>query len=170
MKGPMLNIDQNNLDQRRRIWLNTVPAFDTLYDQMERGFFLYCSGRRPHSSRSSGQSRRPYTSQNGAWPSTNRVRFTSVQTLILPLPVFLFPPKDDPSKVAAFISRTADTFRRWPDGTPPYPPRSLTHTKSQEEQFLGSTFNFERVQDDDQAYKVHVHECFYHPFSLKWRP
>jgi hypothetical protein len=51
--------------------------FDTLYDEMELGFFAILLRATDHtSSRSSGRSRRPSTSQNGAWPPTNRVRST----------------------------------------------------------------------------------------------
>jgi hypothetical protein len=79
-------------------------------------------------------------------------------------------PKDDAfEKVRrAFIEPgRADTLREMAEmmNTASDPFRDLvTYSKCQEEQFWGSTFNFERVQDDDQAYKLHINECFYHRF------
>ena len=39
-------------------------------------------------------------------------------------------------------------------------------SKQREEFFFGHTFTFERHQDDDQAYILHVKRCFYHQFAL----
>lgn len=39
-------------------------------------------------------------------------------------------------------------------------------SKQREEFFFGRTFTFERHQDDDQAYILHVKRCFYHQFTL----
>ncbi len=39
-------------------------------------------------------------------------------------------------------------------------------SKQREEFFFGRTFTFERHQDDDQAYILHVKRCFYHQFAL----
>ena len=79
-------------------------------------------------------------------------------------------PKDDAfEKVRrAFIEPgRADMLREMAEvmntGTDPFR-NVVTYSKSQEEQFFGSKFTFERVQDDDHAYRVHVHECFYHRF------
>ncbi len=39
-------------------------------------------------------------------------------------------------------------------------------SKEREAQFFGRTFTFERPQDDDQAYILHVKRCFYHRFAV----
>lgn len=39
-------------------------------------------------------------------------------------------------------------------------------SKQREEFFFGHTFTFERFQDDQQAYILHVRRCFYHQFAL----
>ena len=39
-------------------------------------------------------------------------------------------------------------------------------SKQREEFFFGNTFSFERYQDDEQAYILHVKRCFFHQFAL----
>jgi hypothetical protein len=39
-------------------------------------------------------------------------------------------------------------------------------SKQREEYFFGKTFTFERHQDDQQSYILHVKRCFYHQFAL----
>ncbi len=39
-------------------------------------------------------------------------------------------------------------------------------SKQREEYFFGKTFTFERHQDDQQAYILHVKRCFYHQFAV----
>jgi hypothetical protein len=39
-------------------------------------------------------------------------------------------------------------------------------SRQREEYFFGRTFTFERHQDDQQAYILHVKRCFYHQFAL----
>jgi hypothetical protein len=54
---------------------------------------------------------------------------------------FIEPGRADTLREMAEMMNTAtDSFRHL-----------VTYSKSQEEQFWGSTFNFERVQDDDHA-------------------
>lgn len=49
----------------------------------------------------------------------------------------------------------------------PDPMRVLVDaSKQREEYFFGKTFTFERHQDDQQAYILHVKRCFYHQFTL----
>ena len=147
---------------------------DTLYHETERGFFAMLSqGDGPHLEQViRSEQAALYESKRGL--ATNEQSTFHLRCMTLALAAYrvlqLSVPKDDAfEKVRrAFIEAgRADTFREMAEmmNTATDPFRDLvTHTKSQEEQFLGSTFNFERVQDDDQAYKVHVHECFYHRF------
>jgi hypothetical protein len=148
--------------------------FDTLYDAMERGFFAVLSqGDELHLEQAiRSEQTALYESKRGLATDEQNTFHLRCGTLVLGAYRVLqrSVPKDDAfEKVRrAFIDPgRADTFREMTEmmdsATDPF--RDLvTHTKSQEEQFLGSTFNFERVQDDDHAYKVHVNECFYHRF------
>jgi hypothetical protein len=148
--------------------------FDTLYDAMEQGFFAMLS----HSDGPDieqvirSELTALYESKRGLAGDEQSKFHLRCGTLALAGYRVLqrFVPKEGAfEKVRrAFIEPgRADTFREMAEimNTADDPFRDLvTHTKSQEEQFLGSTFKFERVQDDDQAYKVDVHECFYHRF------
>jgi hypothetical protein len=50
----------------------------------------------------------------------------------------------------------------------PNPMTVLTDaSKEREEEFFGRTFAFERIQDDNKAYLLHVNGCFYHKFSVE---
>jgi hypothetical protein len=50
----------------------------------------------------------------------------------------------------------------------PDPMKVLTDaSKEREEEFFGQTFAFERIQDDNHAYLLHVNGCFYHRFSVE---
>jgi hypothetical protein len=148
--------------------------FDTLYDAMERGFFAMLSlSDGPHLEQViRSEQTALYESKRGLAGDEQHTFHLRCGTLVLAAYRVLQRsiPKDDAfEKVRrAFIEPgRADTFREMAEmmNTAGDPFRQLvTHTKSQEEQFLGSTFKFERVQDDDHAYKVHVHECFYHRF------
>ena len=40
-------------------------------------------------------------------------------------------------------------------------------SKEREEEFFGQTFTFERIQDDNNAYLLHVRGCFYHKFAVE---
>jgi hypothetical protein len=148
--------------------------FDTLYGAMEQGFFFVLS-------QGEGQDIEQviraeltalYESKRGLAMDAQSTFHLRCATLALAGYRVLqrSVSKDDAfEKVRrAFIEPgRADTFGEMAElmNTATDPFRQLVaHTKSQEEQFLGSTFRFERVQDDDQAYKVHVHECFYHSF------
>ncbi len=42
----------------------------------------------------------------------------------------------------------------------------INASKEREEKFFGRTFSFEPIQDDDQAYLLHVKQCFYHRFAV----
>jgi hypothetical protein len=147
---------------------------DTLYHETERGFFAMLSqGDGPHLEQViRSEQTALYESKRGAATDEQHTFHLRCGTLVLAAyrVLQLSVPKDDAfEKVRrAFIEAgRADTFREMAElmDTAIDPFRDLvTHTKSQEQQFLGSTFNFERVQDDDQAYKVHVNECFYHRF------
>jgi|HubBroStandDraft_4_1064222.scaffolds.fasta_scaffold315571_2 hypothetical protein len=148
--------------------------FDTLYDQMEQGFFatLLQGGGPDLEQVIRSEQTALYEPKRGLATDEQGTFHLRCGTLALAayrvLQVSV--PKDDAfEKVRrAFIEPgRADTFREMAEmmNAAADPFRDLvTHTKSQEEQFLGSTFNFERVQDDDHAYKVHVHKCFYHSF------
>ena len=148
--------------------------FDTLYDQMERGFFAMLSqGDGPHLEQViRSEQTALYESKRGLATDEQNAFHLRCATLVLAAyrVLLVSVPKDDAfEKVRrAFIEPgRADTFREMAEmmNTAGDPFRHLvTHTKSQEEQFLGSTFNFERVQDDDHAYKLHVNECFFHRF------
>jgi hypothetical protein len=148
--------------------------FDSLYEQTERGFFgtlLQCDGPNLVKVIRSEQTALFESKRDLARdePSTFHLRCA---TLVLAAYRVLLDsvPKDDAfEKVrGAFIEPTrADTLREMGEliNTATDPFRDLVaHTKCQEEQYLGTTFKLERVQDDDHAYKVHVHECFYHRF------
>jgi hypothetical protein len=39
-------------------------------------------------------------------------------------------------------------------------------SREREEYFFGRTFTFDRYQDDEQAYILHVKRCFYHQFAV----
>jgi hypothetical protein len=148
--------------------------FDTLYDAMEAGFFAMLSqSDGPHLEQVIRSDLTAlYGSKQGLATDEQSTFHLRCGTLVLAAYRVLqgsVPKEDAFEKVRrAFIEPgRADTFREMADlmnsATDPF--RDLvTHTKSQEEQFLGSTFKFERVQDDDHAYKVDVHECFYHRF------
>jgi len=148
--------------------------FDTLYADMERGFFaVLLQGDGPHLEQAiRSEQTALYESKRGLATDEQSTFHLRCGTLVLAAyrVLLVSVPKDDAfEKVRrAFIEPgRADTFREMAEmmNTATDPFRHLvTHTKSQEEQFLGSTFNFERVQDDDHAYKVHVNECFYHRF------
>ena len=148
--------------------------FDTHYAEMERGFFAILSqGDGQHLEQViRSEQTALYESKRGVATDLQSTFHLRCGTLVLAAyrVLLVSVPKDDAfEKVRrAFIEPgRADTFREMAEmmNTATDPFRHLvTHTKSQEEQFLGSTFNFERVQDDDHAYKVHVHECFYHRF------
>ena len=148
--------------------------FDTLYDAMERGFFaILLQGDGQHLEQViRSEQTALYESKRGAATDEQHTFHLRCGTLVLAAyrVLQLSVPKDDAfEKVRrAFIEPgRADTLREMAEmmNTATDPFRHLvTHTKCQEEQFLGSTFNFERVQDDDHAYKVHVNECFYHRF------
>ena len=135
--------------------------FDTLYDAMERGFFATLShGDGPHLEQ-------VIRSEQAALYESNRGLATDEQstfhlwcgTLVLAAYRVLQDsvPKDDAFKKVrrAFIEPgRAATFREMAEmmntATDPFH-HLVTYSKSQEEQFWGSTFNFERVQDDDHA-------------------
>lgn len=52
--------------------------------------------------------------------------------------------------------------------TAPDPMTALTDaSREREEHFFGRTFAFERIQDDSNAYLLHVRGCFYHKFSVE---
>jgi hypothetical protein len=148
--------------------------FDTLYDEMERGFFAILSqGEGPHLEQGiRSEQTALYESKRGLATGEQNAFHLRCMTLAIAayrvLQVSL--PKDDAfEKVRrAFIEPgRADTLREMAEmmNTAPDASRDLVaYSKSQEEQFWGSTFNFERVQDDDHAYKLHVNECFYHRF------
>ena len=148
--------------------------FDTLYEQMERGFFAtMLQGDGPHLEQViRSEQTALYESKRGLATDEQSTFHLRCGTLVLAAyrVLLVSVPKDDAfEKVRrAFIEPgRADTFREMAEmmNTATDPFRHLvTHTKSQEEQFLGSTFNFERVQDDDHAYLLHVNECFYHRF------
>jgi hypothetical protein len=148
--------------------------FDTLYDEMERGFFaLLSQGDGPNLEQVIRLEQTAlYESIRGSAGDEQGTFHLRCGTLALAAyrVLQLSVSKDDAfEKVRrAFIEPgRAHTFREMAEmmNTATDPFRDLvTHTKSQEEQFLGSTFKFDRVQDDDQAYKVDVHECFYHRF------
>jgi hypothetical protein len=151
-----------------------TAGFDTLYDELERGFFaILLQGDGPHLEQviRSEQSAL-YESKRGLATDEQSTFHLWCGTLVLAAYRVLQDsvPKDDAFKKVrrAFIEPgRAATFREMAEmmNTATDPFRQLvTHTKSQEEQFMGSTFKIERVQDDDHAYKVHVHECFYHRF------
>jgi hypothetical protein len=148
--------------------------FDTLYDAMEQGFFaLLSQGDGPHLEQViRSEQTALFESKRGLAIDEQSTFHLRCGTLALAAyrVLQLSVPKDDAFEEVrrALIEPTrADGLREMAEmlNTAGDPFRHLvTHTKSQEEQFLGSTFKFERVQDDDHAYKVHVHECFYHRF------
>ena len=149
-------------------------GFDTLYDEMERGFFaVLLQGDGPHLEQViRSEVTDLYESKRGLATDEQSTFHLRCGTLVLAAyrVLLVSVSKDDAfQKVRrAFIEPgRADTFREMAEmmSTSTDPFRDLVaHTKCHEEQFLGSTFKFERVQDDDHAYKVHVHECFYHRF------
>ena len=148
--------------------------FDTLYDEMERGFFAILSqGDGPHLEQViRSEQAAMYESNHGLATDEQSTFHLRCMTLALAAYRVLL---DSVPKEGAFekVRRAfiepgrADALREMAEmlNTATDPFRHLvTHTKCQEEQFLGSRFKFERVQDDDRAYKLHVHECFYHRF------
>ena len=149
-------------------------GFDTLYDDMERGFFaILLQDVGPHLEQViRSEQTALYESKRGPANDEQNTFHLRCGTLVLAAYRVLqrSVPKDDAfEKVRrAFIEPgRADTLREMAEmmNTASDPFRHLvTHTKCHEEQFLGSSFKFERVQDDDHAYKVHVNECFYHRF------
>jgi hypothetical protein len=148
--------------------------FDTMYDDMEQGFFAILS-----------QSEGPdleqvIRSEQAALYESNRDSVADQQgtfhlrTMTLALAAYRvlqasLPKEEAFEKVRrAFIEPgRADMLREMAEvmnsGTDPFR-QVVAYSKSQEEQFFGSKFTFERVQDDDQAYKLHVNECFFHRF------
>jgi hypothetical protein len=148
--------------------------FDPLYDAMEQGFFALLShgdGPRLEQAIRSEQTAL-FESKRGLATdeqSTFHLRCGTLALAAYRILQLSVPKEDAFEKVRrAFIEPTrADALREMAEmlNTAGDPFRHLvTHTKCHEEQFLGSSFKFERVQDDDHAYKVHVHECFYHRF------
>jgi hypothetical protein len=148
--------------------------FDTLYDAMERGFFAILSqGDGP-------QVEQVIRSEQAALYESKRCLATDEQstfhlrTMTLALAAYrvlqVSIPKDDAfEKVRrAFIEPgRADMLREMGEvmntATDPFR-EVVSYAKSQEEHFFGSKFTFERVQDDDHAYKLEVNECFFHRF------
>jgi hypothetical protein len=148
--------------------------FNTFYDEMERGFFAILSqGDGPHLEQViRSEQAALYESNRGLATDEQSTFHLRCMTLALAayrvLQVSL--PKDEAfEKVRrAFIEPgRADMLREMAEvlntGTDPFR-QVVAYSKSQEEHFFGSKFTFERVQDDDQAYKLHVSECFLHRF------
>ena len=125
--------------------------FDTLYDAMEGGFFAVLSqGDGPHLEQAiRSEQTALYESKRGLATDEQNTFHLRCGTLVLAAyrVLLVSVPKDDAfEKVRrAFIEPgRADTFREMAEmmNTATDPFRHLvTHTKSQEEQFLGSTFN-----------------------------
>ena len=148
--------------------------FETLYAEMERGFFaVLLQGDGPHLEQAiRSEQTALYESKRGLATNEQSTFHLRCGTLVLAAyrVLLVSVPKDDAfEKVRrAFIEPgRADMLREMAEvmntGTDPFR-NVVTYSKSQEEQFFGSKFTFERVQDDDHAYKLHVNECFYHRF------
>jgi hypothetical protein len=148
--------------------------FDTLYDDMERGFFAtLLQGDGAHLEQViRSEHTALYESKRDL--ATDEQNTFHLRCMTLALAAYrvlqLSVPKDDAFEKVwrAFIEPgRADTLREMAEmmniASDPFR-HLITYSKSQEEQFWGLTFNFERVQDDDHAYKLHVNECFYHRF------
>ena len=148
--------------------------FDTLYDAMEQGFFAVLSqSDGPHVEQViRSELTALFESKRGLAADEQSTFHLRCGTLALAGYRVLqrFVPKEGAfEKVRrAFIEPgRADMLREMAEvmnsGTDPFR-QVVAYSKSQEEQFFGSKFTFERVQDDDQAYKLHVNECFFHRF------
>jgi hypothetical protein len=151
-----------------------TAELDTHYQEMERGFFAILSqGDGPHLEQViRSEQAAMYESNHGL--ATDEQSTFHLRTVTLALAAYrvlqVSIPKDDAfEKVRrAFIEPgRADMLREMAEvmntGTDPFR-NVVTYSKSQEELFFGSKFTFERVQDDEHAYKLHVNECFFHRF------
>ena len=148
--------------------------FDNFYDQMEQGFFAVLSqGDGSHLEQVIRSEQAALYESNRGLATDGQSTF-HLRSMTLALAAYrvlqVSLPKDDAfEKVRrAFIEPgRADMLREMAEvmNSGPDPFRQVVaYSKSQEEQFFGSKFTFERVQDDDQAYKLHVNECFFHRF------
>ena len=148
--------------------------FDNFYDQMEQGFFAVLSqGDGSHLEQVIRSEQAALYESNRGLATDGQSTF-HLRSMTLALAAYRvlqvsLPKEDAFEKVRrAFIEPgRADMLREMAEvmNSGPDPFRQVVaYSKSQEEQFFGSKFTFERVQDDDQAYKLHVNECFFHRF------
>jgi hypothetical protein len=148
--------------------------FDVLYDDFERGFFAVLSqGDGPDVEQViRSEQAALYESKRGL--ATDEQSTFHLRSMTLALAAYRVlqasvPKEDAFEKVRrAFIEPgRADMLREMAEvmNSAPDPFKQVVaYSKCQEEEFFGSKFTFERAQDDDHAYKLHVNECFYHRF------